>query len=342
MMKIVVTSDWQLSQNPRDAYRLEFLYWLRNDIIRERNIKLLLFCGDLTEEKEGFGAEFVNHIARWFNKLPCPAVFIVGNHDYVDQDLPFFRFLRYVSKAELSFIEKPTFSDHISNLLTSALYLPYTRDYKRDWQRVLPDELARTKLIFTHNTFSGAISESGIALDGIPISAMPKTVRIFAGDVHVPQTLGNIVYVGAPYTVDFGDKFAGRVLVLDYRDADHFVSESVLYPGPQKRLVEIASLTDLNKIRRPTDDIYKVRFQQADRAKVASTWRAIKEWAEKNSVNVQSIEAAGFERRVPASARTDLRSPQSDEQTMRDFGQRYSVEQKTLDVGLGIVRGDKT
>ena len=38
---------------------------------------------------------------------------------------------------------------------------------------------------------------------------------MWSGDVHVPQKIGNIEYVGAPYPIRFGDNFTGRVVVID-------------------------------------------------------------------------------------------------------------------------------
>jgi len=47
-----------------------------------------------------------------------------------------------------------------------CLFLPHTRDYKKDWAE-LPD-LEEITWVFAHNTFEGASSEHGKKLSGIP------------------------------------------------------------------------------------------------------------------------------------------------------------------------------
>lgn len=68
-----------------------------------------------------------------------------------------------------------------------------------------------------HATVAGALSENGQSLEGMSAQALTgaKRATIWSGDVHVPQKVGAVEYVGAPYPIRFGDAFKPRAVLLD-------------------------------------------------------------------------------------------------------------------------------
>ena len=67
-----------------------------------------------------------------------------------------------------------------------------------------------------HQSIKGAIFENNHSLnEGLPVDYfnVPKNV-VFSGHIHVPQEIGNVTYVGAPYPIRFGDNAKNRVLLL--------------------------------------------------------------------------------------------------------------------------------
>lgn len=230
-MPVLITSDLHFSDNPRDRYRFDFVDWLV-ETAHKHECHAIWILGDITEEKDRHSAHLVNEICQQFLKLEDFSVKILqGNHDAIDPSMPFFKFLGDLTAME--WIGSP--SVYNDPELGEVLFLPHTRDHKKDWKGL---DFKSPNAIFAHNTFAGTKSESGMDLDGVPPSIFPKRSNVISGDIHSPQKVGPVEYVGAPYTVDFGDNYKGRVLVLGYDDCDGLQQLSIPYKGPQKRLIE--------------------------------------------------------------------------------------------------------
>jgi hypothetical protein len=74
---------------------------------------------------------------------------------------------------------------------------------------------AKPDAFLVHQTFEGAIAETGVRLSGLsasPIELLKPPLGVYAGDVHRPQTQGWVTYVGCPYQVRFGDDFEPRCI----------------------------------------------------------------------------------------------------------------------------------
>jgi hypothetical protein len=112
-------------------------------------------------------------------------------------------------------------------------------------------------IIFMHQTFRGSVSESGRVLEGISSRRFQRFgCPIFSGDIHVPQQLGPITYIGCPYHIHYGDQFEPRVLLLNRK----FKTQDVQFSAPRKLMLDLSHGKDLNKMRR--------KLQSGDRAKV--------------------------------------------------------------------------
>lgn len=210
-MSEIVISDLHLTDRPLDRYR-----WLVFDQISElskqHGADTLLVLGDLSEYKDYHSSRLVNAVVDAFYGLRKTSrinevFFLRGNHDGVDPAHPYFHFLRRLPWAK--FFTEPT---RVERGAESWLFLPHSRDLEKDWKDV---EIGEASHIFLHGTMTGAVSETGMKMEGIS-SSWFKGLRstILAGDIHVPQKVGNVMYVGAPYPVRFGDNFQGRALVL--------------------------------------------------------------------------------------------------------------------------------
>ncbi|MDE2589219.1 MAG: metallophosphoesterase, partial [Patescibacteria group bacterium] len=215
-------SDWQLTDNPRDRYRTD---WVVNELPRlvdKYQPDQLLVLGDITESKDSHPATLVNEVVEIFYQLSkqCEVVILQGNHDFLHKDSPFFQFL--IRFDNIRWIANPTVTDN-------CLYLPHTRNYKKDWEAL---DFAGHDFIFAHNLFQGT-KVNGQKLSGIPTNIFPDDSMCISGDVHEPQTVDVVTYVGSPFTTDFGDDFQSRVLLLD-----HLSVKSIKVYGPQKRIIE--------------------------------------------------------------------------------------------------------
>lgn len=200
-MKRIVTGDLHLSHNPRDEYRFAFMHWFAREC-EKRKVDQIVIAGDLTEEKDRHPAVLVNKVVRHVHALAkiAPVVIVEGNHDYKDEGHAFFAFISKLDNAR--WVSKPTVIDDM-------LCLPHTNNYKRDWADI---DMAASPLRVCHQTFNGASVGFGRSLEGVPTDVLPRKGATVSGDIHVPQRLDRVEYVGAPYHVDFGDDYKSRIL----------------------------------------------------------------------------------------------------------------------------------
>jgi DNA repair exonuclease SbcCD nuclease subunit len=314
-MTTLVTGDLHLSENPRDQYRFKFMDWLVQTV-RDRPISTLIIVGDLTEEKDRHSAWLVNEICRYIHKLSKYAhVWVLkGNHDYLVSDNPFFQFLGRIEN--ITWINEPT------KFPPGSLFLPHTRQHEKDWAGWLDTGY---EYIFCHNSFEGAM-DNGHALKGIPLTVFPKGSKIISGDIHTPQTIGPLTYVGAPYSVKFGDSYAGRVLL---RDGSKITS--LPYDGPQKRLFEIYDTKELKNLDARKGDLIKLRInlksdQYDDWPNIRQT---IRDWAAEHGYDLTL--APVMERKPRTYKQIDIKS---DEQLIRSFAKRTDMSKSVLASGL--------
>jgi Calcineurin-like phosphoesterase len=311
---ILLTADPHFSDNPRDDYRLQFLPRLKR-LALQHKVELVGILGDLTEQKDRHSSWLVNRVVDSLADIArdVPLSILRGNHDGLDADNPFFRFLSNV--PGIDFINQPKSRDGI-------MWLPHSRDPKHDW----PSSYSRIDTVFTHVTFKGAKGENGVELDGIARNVLPATASIFSGDVHVPQSIGGVTYVGAPFTIDFGDQFKPRVLLL----GNNRRVSSIALSGPQKRVLTITTdelLGEANKC-----DIVRIMVQLQEHQH--AHWPELREqhraWGERQGYVVDSVMPLLTAKSVPASKPQALRS---DKQLYDDYCRRFQIEKSKSEAG---------
>lgn len=330
-MTILITGDWHLNDNPRDEYRHQFQRRLRV-IVEEHQVSTVVMLGDLTEAKEGHNAHLVNRIVQQLSLLAklTRVIILKGNHDYIDPACPFFGFLNHLHNVE--WIGQP----HVLKIDKKYYtFLPHTNDWKSDWHPNFfkPSGGGHIETVFAHATFKGAISETGQVLDGVPLDAIPSGLPVIAGDVHVPQDLGRITYVGSPYTIRFGDTFKPRVLLI--KDGKTI---SIPCPGPQKRLIEATSIESaMKQINHHPKDIVKVRIDwRGDTDKWGGARRELLDWASDKNIQLHGVEAI-----INGPTKTKkytANRAQSDKEIISAYCKANNVNQVLEGVGQKIVR----
>lgn len=231
-MTWLVTSDLHLSDRPRDAYRFGLFPWLACQQ-EKHHVDATFVLGDVTDSKDRHSAKLVNQIIDELIKLKPPIYILTGNHDSIDPNNPFFKFINCIEG--IRFIIKP------EETLPGLFMFPHQRsqvEFDAACKIIKPKSW-----VFCHQTFDGSIAETGRRLSGLSTSTIEslKPRACLAGDIHRPQHVGPVVeYVGSPYLVRFGDAFTPRVLLLkDGKQTDlHF-------PCPRKWALTVTSVIDL-------------------------------------------------------------------------------------------------
>ena len=347
-MTILVTSDWQLDDNPLNAYRHDFQKQLRA-IVKKHKVKVLLMLGDLTEQKDKHSAWLVNKIVSHLDELRrlCEVVIIQGNHDYLDINSPFYEFVDHIQG--ITWIGRPTDNSGGGlvpidlSVLGKVLLLPHTPNWKHDWKNI---KLKSYQWVFTHATFQNAHVGQGVQIKGLPLD-MFGGARVIAGDIHIPQKItANVTYVGAPYLCDFGDRYEPRVLLIDQERVGAIGRVvSIAVKGAQKRLVEVTSLSELREGSINTrycspGDILKVRLVIAAAQK--ATWPELKtkvrEWGEKNGYLIHVVQPVLIDTLRGTNKIQVSHEKISDEGLLRQYAKHRGIDKLTLRSGLNLLK----
>ena len=336
-MSILITSDWQLDDNPLNAYRHDWQKQLRG-FVKKYKVDTVLMLGDVCEQKDNHGAWLVNKVVDHFDqlrKLVQQVIILRGNHDYVDARVSFYQFMRHMPRV--MWINEP----HTMSVqaLGRVLMLPQAVDWKEEWKGL---KLKSYDWVFTHITFQSAHAGHGFQLKGVPHDTFGKA-QVVAGDIHIPQQITpRVRYVGSPYLCDFGDRFEPRVLLIDNEQL-----RSVFCTGPQKRLIEITSLSQLkpgNVQMRYINkgDILKVRLLiTADsKAQWPELKAQVREWGEKEGYQIHVVQPILLDTlRGHRTGKKKTKQQQlTDEDLLRSYGKHHGIDKTTMTAGFNILK----
>jgi DNA repair exonuclease SbcCD nuclease subunit len=263
----LLVGDLHLTDHARDSYRFGVFDWIAKQQDKRPTAATFL-AGDITDAKDRHSATLVNKIVKGLLKLRPPVYVVMGNHDYRDPKNPFFKFLNYIDG--ITFVVKPTV---IKAGLPIGL-IPHYRE--QDLFEAAVDLCSNANSLLVHQTFEGAIAESGVRLSGLsasPVESLKLPLGVYAGDVHRPQTQGCVTYLGCPYQVRFGDNFEPRCLWVD--QDKYSTPRNVYFEAPHKW-----SLT----VRGPEDVLANDNLLEGDQVKLtielpreeAVDWKTVK------------------------------------------------------------------
>ena len=340
MYSALVTADLHLNDNARDSYRHDFMKEQLLKYIRQYNPRYLIILGDLTDEKDRHCAELVNAVVNYLYTLASivrEVIILRGNHDCLDPTQPFFEFVHRIPK--ITWITNPTVKSYEE--LGTCTFLPHTRNYEKDWAKIDFSPYQRDPncgWIFCHNCFEGAISESGRHLGGIPTDIFPGSARVLSGDIHVPQKVGPVTYVGAPYTMRFGDNYTPRVRLLT-KNKNKLHMDSQICKGTQKRLIEIKNLNKLDQhIEEFAEgDLLKLRVHL--KSEEYPKWNEIKakllEWADEHGGLLCEVQPVKQARSIRLNRKAV--STRSDVELLQTYVKRKGIASSVLKTGLWLM-----
>ncbi len=326
----IITSDLHLTDNPLDEYRWSFFPWLTDKMAQIEGKRTLFILGDLTQNKDYHSAALVNRVANNLAMLTWTGVKIImlrGNHDGLASDSAYFEFLSHVPDMRVIVRPEMRMID-----LYKVVLLPHTRDTK-DWALI---ELTEAKYVFMHHTFSGTKAESGTVLRGDdPTWLKSYKAKIYSGDIHVPQKVGPVEYVGAPYPIRFGDRFDGRVICIQHG----METKDWSFPTIRKIKASVAHSSALSGQGIRKGDQLKVELVLSveEKHEWFSRKKMVEEWCERNGVILCGVELrAGSRLKLKGRAGTEAMTP---EVAMQKYIQSTKMSFQTVVVGKNILRG---
>lgn len=334
-MSALLTSDLHLSQRPRDEYRFDLFPWLVKQA-KKHGCTNIFILGDLTDEKDRHTSIFVHKVIDSIKLLVDSGLkvgLLKGNHDYLAEAYPFFAFLELLSQSVRYYVW-PTLD--VSSYKEPVLWLPFARDGS-----VLPSgdtsELRSCKYVFLHQTVTGARASNGQVMDGVdPQLFSSWSPKLYSGDIHVPQIVGDIEYVGSPYHVHFGDEYKPRVILLNDKSAT-----DLHFPTIKKQVIRMRDLEDLPLLE---------GFKDGDQVKVVMTLQRkdLPDWetyraAVINACKKAGVDLCGVELDVANSSERNLVETiapvSTPEDIFAEFCKREKVTGRTKKVGKELLDG---
>ena len=214
--------------------------------------------------------------------------------------------------------------------------MPFTASPAEDWANI---DLNGFRAIFMHATVTGSRIQNGIVLENPSFPPLPPHVKVYSGDVHYPQRVGTVTYVGTPHPVIFGEDHQFRMLLLD--EDDYRVVEEIELAPPRKLILDVDlrdGIADLNALGVQPGDQVKLRLIGAPRLvdEMGQIEQHIAAWAQAEGITV-----AGTEVVIEAGYAGDPRGldlDQTPEAILRDFAQRENLADSVLAVGLELLQ----
>lgn len=331
----LLIGDLHLTDRAQDAYRFGIFDW----IVRQqekRDVAATFLAGDITDSKDRHSATLVNKMVSGLIKLRPPVYIAMGNHDYRDPKNPFFKFLNHIEG--LHFVIKPT----VIKAGRPMAVIPHYRSQDEFEHAItaVRDRLPACYLV--HQTFDGAIAETGARLSGLaasPIESLKPPLGVYAGDVHKPQTQGLVTYIGCPYQVRFGDNFEPRSLWVGKDGTE----KGLIFPAPRKWSLTVRGPENiLNHEGLVEGDQVKLTIEMA--REEAVEWKRVRQDV-LAACRELKLEVYGTKLEVKTSKRRERLHVEekhvSNTDTFNLFCKAENVSSQIKKAGLELVHGDK-
>lgn len=329
-MRSLLITDLHLTEKKEDWYKWEIFEWA-SSIISKNSIDELFILGDIFDKKDRHPSELLNKLIKNLGKFQCPIKILMGNHDYIKNEHPFLEFLG--SLPNIKWIGTPTYLN-FGNCKT--LWLPHSRTPELDWENLVTKSL---DIIFMHQSVIGSVvsnfAEMNHGLNAAYLTAKTDAL-IISGDIHVPQLVNGVYYIGTQYPVSFGDNYKPRAIILnDKKEITELYLETI-----KKLVISISSDTkelDTFKIRK--NDQVKIIVNLFDSE--LSDWKKIKDFCierilEKEAI-LTDIKIKRIEKNVQSNTKVRLEKLKTDFEIFENFCTTKKLDSFSKEIGLALL-----
>lgn len=330
-MKKLLLADLHLDSNPLTEYRWEIFSKIKS-LSSVYDIKEVIILGDLTEKKDGHNSLLVNRLTN--NLVDVSAYYNItilkGNHDYIDEHSPFFGYLNLINAIQFL-----TLTNIDSN---GDLFIPNIKEDAEKWiTQLLQEVTTETKNIFLHQAIANSVSNDGFRLKkGIDVSIfnnLDTNINVFSGDIHIPQKIGRVEYIGAPYNIYFGDNYTGRCILLN----EDNTYQDIYFDFLKRHSLKVENYLDIFNYDFNKQDQAKVivYLNQADYYKWETIKTEIVNFFQKKEVTLVSLEMKPKEE---TSAKQEIvKKDLNNFEVIDTFGERENLDIKYIDYAKEII-----
>lgn len=326
-MNYLLYSDTHFTDKPIEEYRWKIFPFLTEQALKY-DVKKIICLGDLVDRADRHSGLLVNYLVEMYADLKhdtkAELTILAGNHDKPLQRPYFWEFL---SRVGVDYLTNPIYD------WNRVLYLPFSSNAVKEWGVFHSD----TKAILMHQTIEGAIVEDDRRIPSSPYPLPPLPhIPIYSGDVHRPQSIDNITYVGAPYPVRFGETWDTRIIVIQNDDWQNPISIQV--PSIKRAILDIHNSKELLSFNYKTDDQLKIRYhlKSDSLTSYAEEEIVIRKWAKDRGITIVSIEPqlVGELKTQDKSAVSELMPPK---EVIRTFAEQEKLSEDVAQMGQEIL-----
>ena len=206
---------------------------------------------------------------------------------------PFWKFLNHVHPRLYYLAEPEIWND-------SLLLMPWQADPQAAF---MANRTPHLRAVFMHQPVNGAVGEHGMKMKVENTPIFPRSLKVYSGDIHTPQKVGVVEYVGAPHPIDFGDDYPCRMLRLN---TEYEIVRAITLHPPKKHMLRVRNLKELEQTKTEPGDQARIEFHvAADRIEQwAVEQEGIAQWAADRKIRVASVETI-------IDAQTSMGTPQT-------------------------------
>lgn len=326
----LVTADLHLTDAPADEYRWSIFDTL-TQLAVENRVDEIYILGDLVDRKDRHSGLLVNRLVDSLETTcqdtGAEITITEGNHDAPLNGPPYWSFLSSLNSVD--YVTEPTF-----DMKSEIWLLPFAANPADEWREL---DFNKAKFIFMHQTVAGSMVDNDrILTDGCKMPLLPRGIPIVSGDVHRPQQVGAITYVGAPYPVRFSETWKNRVLLLKDRDVKEIYIHSV-----KKAILDVTNTSQLPTNKYHEGDQLRVRFKLSHEQ--MTQWPVeqakIYEWAKLKGVTVVSVEAILDDKITsPTTQKIESLELLKPDEVIKTFSQEEKLGDDVMNFGIQIMR----
>jgi DNA repair exonuclease SbcCD nuclease subunit len=201
-MKIGISGDPHAKLNNIPIFQ-QYLIKLKE---LESQCDIIVILGDLFDTHAIIRSEIMNIWWDYFNKIKIPYYLLVGNHDKVSPVSNIHTLTVFKELKNITVIEPDSgIIDH------NIAFVSHTS--LENFKNIITPFNGNAKYLFCHQTFNGAQFDNGMYCpDGFPIDIVSIFNLVISGDIHKEQMVGNIWYLGTPYSMSFNDAGENKAL----------------------------------------------------------------------------------------------------------------------------------
>lgn len=207
-----------------------------------------ILLGDIFDEKAYLRTEIADLYKKYFSDWPNELIILVGNHDYSNSTE-----CKVHSLELFKGIPNVTIVDQMRlDFKTNSLFMPYRHNNEEVLKFLTNVPMACQKdiTIYGHQGIDGCQYSSG-SFEKSPLKKdhFKPFKRVFMGHIHKTQEIANVVYVGTPFTKDYGEANETKHVAIFTHESNHVNYVSLNVPRHLIFKYEITSIKDLKKIK---------------------------------------------------------------------------------------------